>query len=188
MELVPFTPEPADQRVAGDRAGDVFSNRRRVLEAQSAGPLRSDASCNFDQHLPLGPGLADPRTGDLRAEDHSPLGRGLSDSAGDLIPRRGGQQHNDLGRVEQHLAGEDDVHVHPERDTLEGRLRVRRIRHHFEEVPSAEEQDVQVIARAASSISSAVKPGGAGTSKPHSSEKRLAFSSSTARPPGKLVE
>jgi len=99
--------------------------------------VRTDAPPEVREDLPLAPGFADPGSLDLRAEQDAALRGRLRPAPGLLVPRASGKQHDDLARVDEHLARHDDVLVDPNRDPLE-RLPYRaRIGQHIEEVAAA---------------------------------------------------
>ncbi len=66
---------------------------------------------NLSEHLPLRARLFYPRAGDLGAEDDTAFGRGLGHAAFHLVTGLGGQEHDGVSRVDQHLSRQDDVEV-----------------------------------------------------------------------------
>ena len=86
---------------AGDLVADGLRPRRSRISRAAVG---STAPRQVDEDLPLAARLADARPGDLGAEGDAPLGRGLGAAAALLVAGRGRQQHDDVARVDEHLA------------------------------------------------------------------------------------
>ena len=152
------------------------------------GAVRVDALGELAEDLPLGAGLPHLGPADLGAEGDAPLGGGLGAAVALLVAGGGGQQHHDLARIHQHLGGDDDVLVHAHRRAGEALGHQARVGQRRRGSCRRSSRGPRGGRRpAASTISSALRPGAPGTSKPHCRESSAADSGLTGTPPGKAV-
>ncbi len=143
LELISLLAQLLDPAVVGDRRPDLGPYRGRRAEGDPVGQIRAHPGREVAEDLPLAPCAADPRAGDLGGEDHASLRAGLGDPTGDLVARRRRQQDDRFGRVDEHLGGEQDVHVGADADAGECLLDPVGVGQHLEEVAARREQDVE---------------------------------------------
>ena len=84
----------------------------QVMRCARSGSTRAARSVRISHSV-----RASPTFGPLicGAERDAPLGRGLGAAVALLVAGRGGQQHDDLAGIDEHLARHDDVLVHAHR-------------------------------------------------------------------------
>ena len=136
-----------DSRIRGHDARHLVADLLTGVERHEVRALRIDVPGQVDEDLPLAPRLAHLVTGDLGAERDSPLGGGLRAAVALLVAGRRRQQHDDVTRVDEHLARHDDVLVHAQRHPTERLVDELGIREHLQEVPTRRVEDVELSAR-----------------------------------------
>ncbi len=144
LELVAAVLQPGDRLVAGNDDCDLAADRIGVGESHGTRALRPRPGRQFPEDAPLRAGLTDAMPGDLRREDHAALGSGLGDAAGRLVARRHRQQQDVLGRVDEHLRRQHDVHMDAQRHAGQRIAHPAGVGHHLEEVAARGDQDVEL--------------------------------------------
>jgi hypothetical protein len=187
LELVAALREALDAGVRGDHPRDLGAHGGGVGETHGARHLGPGSRDDLAQHEALGARLGHARPGDLRAEHDAALGGRLGDAAGDLVAGGGGEDHERVGRIVEHVGRQGQVHVDAQRDARQRRVDAARVGQHLAERAADGEQHVDAAVAAASIMAGVVSPGSLGTSKPQAALNSAARSAVMGSPPGNAL-